>query len=116
MMKTISLNGLWQLCRADGAEPALEAQVPGSVYAAYLRAGAMENPYWRDNEDQALAMMEHDYIFSRTFTLSPEDCAGSALLLQCEGLDTVADVSINGKSVFSCDNMHRIWCAMFCRS
>ena len=44
MMKTISLNGLWQLCRADGAEPALEAQVPGSVYAAYLRAGAMENP------------------------------------------------------------------------
>lgn len=109
MMKTISLGGIWQLCRADHAEPALEARVPGSVYAAYLHAGAMENPYWRDNEDQALAMMEHDYIFSRTFTLSAEDCSGSALLLQCEGLDTVADVSVNGKPVFSCDNMHRIW-------
>ena len=107
-MKTISLNGLWSLSPAGSSET-LPARVPGSVYSAYLAAGAMEDPYWRDNEEKAFAMMEQDYVFSRSFVLEEADLTGSALLLRCEGIDTVADISVNGQPVLFCDNMHRTW-------
>ena len=107
-MKKISLNGLWQMERSDGALSA-KAQIPGSVYAALLAEGKMEDPFYRENELPAFALMRYDYAFSRTFPLSAEDLAAKQLLLRCEGLDTLADVCVNGTFVGAADNMHVTW-------
>jgi beta-mannosidase len=61
--------------------------VPGSVYNDLLNAGRMEDPYWRDNEMKALALMDEDYRYNTTFdvnagrfeTASASYCAARAL-------------------------------------
>ncbi len=53
--------------------------------------------------------MENDYIYARSFSVSAELLACARVFLRCDGLDTLAEVSINGRSVGQADNMHRIW-------
>lgn len=107
-MKKIELNGAWQMRFADTNEW-LPAHVPGSVYSDLLSNGEIPDPYYRDNEDAVLKLMDHDFIYRRTFELTAEDLAGDALILHCEGLDTLAGIQINGQPVGQADNMHRTW-------
>ena len=103
-----TLNGAWQLHMAGEPQP-IPATVPGSVYNDLLAAGRMEDPYWRDNEDAALALMDQDFTYTRSFTVSDEMLDQNVILLRCEGLDTVADLTLNGEELGHCENMHRIW-------
>ena len=107
-MMTASLNGAWTL-QLSGEPQQYEATVPGSVYSDLLSEGRMEDPYWRDNEMAALQLMEHDFFYTRTISVTEEFPACDAVLLRCEGLDTLAAIRINGFSAGSADNMHRIW-------
>jgi len=102
------LNGYWHLS-FSGQNEAIDAIVPGSVYSDLLRAGKIEDPFWRDNEVKALEVMRNDCIYSRKFTLDPEMLLSDALLLRCEGLDTLCDIKINDILVAQTDNMHRRW-------
>lgn len=95
MNRKIMLNGAWEMRPAD-EEQWIPATVPGSVYADLLDAGRMEDPFWRDNEQKAFDLMEKDYVYRRTFDLTEADLSCDALLLTCEGLDTVATVAVNG--------------------
>ncbi|MDR0928558.1 MAG: glycoside hydrolase family 2 protein [Oscillospiraceae bacterium] len=108
MNRKISLSGAWEMRAADACAWT-RATVPGSVYADLLDAGKMEDPFWRNNELQAFDLMEKDYLYKRTFALSSDDLDCDALLLTCEGLDTVAKVYVNGALVIDADNMHRTW-------
>ena len=83
--------------------------MPGSVYHDLLTAGAIEDPFWRDNENEALKLMEHRFVYFRKFDVSPEMLMCDALLLRCEGLDTLAEVRLNGAPAGRADNMHRVW-------
>jgi len=110
-MTTLSLNGVWDLempINSDNSEH-FPAKVPGSVYAALLAAGKMEDPFYRDNEMAALALIENDFVFSRAFCVPPELLACERILLRFEGIDTVADVFLNGALLFHADNMHITW-------
>ena len=108
-MKKLSLNGVWTLEIPGSAFPAAGAEVPGSVYHDLLKAGLIPDPFDRDNEDEALKIMEYDFVYSRTFEV-PEDLQDCGrVLLRCHGLDTLASVEINGMPAGSADNMHRIW-------
>ena len=108
MNRKIMLNGAWEMRPAD-EEQWIPATVPGSVYADLLDAGRMEDPFWRDNEQKAFDLMEKDYVYRRTFDLTEADLSCDALLLTCEGLDTVATVAVNGQELLFADNMHRTW-------
>ena len=103
-----SLNGNWQMRSAE-SDRWLEATVPGSVYSDLLANDAMKDPYYRDNEDEILKLMDSDYIYRRDFVLAADDLQCDALLLNCEGLDTIAEIRINGAHVGKTDNMHRTW-------
>ncbi len=105
---TSSLNGAWKL-QLSGEVLQYEATVPGSVYSDLLSQGRMEDPYWRDNEMAALQLMEHDFFYTRTISAAEELLACDAVLLRCEGLDTLAAIRVNGFPAGNADNMHRIW-------
>ena len=108
-MKKLSLNGAWILEIPGSAFGPVPAQVPGSVYHDLLSAGRIEDPFWRDNENEALRLMENEFVYSRSFSV-PEDLLGcDAVLLRCEGLDTLAEIRVNGALAGTADNMHRIW-------
>ena len=109
-MLTLDLGGAWRMRPAD--DPVfIPASVPGSVYADYLAAGRLEDPFWRDNEDAAYRLLEHDFLYERTFRPDEALLACAHLELVCEGLDTLCDVSLNGAPLFSADNMHRTYVA-----
>ena len=95
-MKTISLNGAWTLEIPGSAFGAVPASVPGSVYHDLLTAGCIEDPFWRDNETEALRLMENDFVYSRRFTVGADLLGCESVILRCEGLDTLAEIRVNG--------------------
>ena len=106
-MEIRELNENWKMRSLEDTDWQ-EAVVPGTVYTDLLRNGNMENPYWKDNEDSICALMEADYEYECTF--AGEDTEGfSSIFLRFEGLDTVADVYLNGELLGQPINMHRVW-------
>lgn len=87
----------------------LETTVPGSVYQTYLAHGKMEDPFYRDNEEKALELLKEDFEFITEFEVSDELLASDEILLHFDGIDTLGDISLNGKHLGKTDNMHRIW-------
>lgn len=107
-MQYHTLNGSWKMRPADETTWH-EAVVPGSVYADLLRDQSMPDPFWRENEHIAFDLMGKDWIYRRSFDVTPALLAHRRVVLCCEGLDTLAHVSINGAHVGSADNMHVTW-------
>lgn len=107
-MQRLSLGGDWTLQIAGQAE-VIPATVPGSVYNDLLTQGLMEDPFYRDNEEAALQLMENDFLYRRTFSVPASLLGADAVLLRCDGLDTLASVRINDQPVGEADNMHRVW-------
>lgn len=87
-MEPLSLNGDWSL-QISGETDWIPAKVPGSVYADLLRCGRIEDPFYRDNENRLLPLMEHDFVYTRTFSVSGGLLGRDVVLLRCEGLDTL---------------------------
>ena len=100
------LNGAWKMRKAGDAVWT-DGQVPGSVCNDLIRAGKMADPFYRDNEDRALAMAWDDYEYLREFELDPQLSTCEIIVLCCEGLDTLAEISINATVIARTDNMHR---------
>ena len=107
-MRKIMLNGQWELAEA-GNDRLCEVQVPGSVLSGLYGAGKIEDPFYRTNEDVTRELFRKDYEFSRTFVASEDILKEEKIILVCEGLDTLADIYINGQKAGSADNMHRTW-------
>lgn len=108
-MKHLSLNGSWQLEVPGENFGTVPATVPGSVYHDLLAAKRIPDPFYRDNETEALKLMERDFHYSRSFQVDGGLLASEAVLLRCEGLDTLATIYINGAAAGLADNMHRTW-------
>lgn len=106
-MRTKELQENWKMKRVD-EEQWQEAVVPGTVYTDLLRNGNIEDPYWKDNEDKICALMEADYEYECRFDETDAE-AFSSVFLRFEGLDTVADVYLNGELLGQPMNMHRVW-------
>lgn len=108
MTEQMNLGGAWRMREAD-SETWHSAHVPGSVYADLMADGTMPNPFWRENELDAFERMKKDYVYQRTFTVSEAQLAHAHVELVCEGLDTLAHVSLNGREIAFADNMHITW-------
>ena len=106
-MEKLELKDNWSMRRA-GEENWREARVWGSVYTDLLRNGEIPDPYWKDNEDQICALMEADYEYQCRFT-AEDPKAYARVFLSFEGLDTVADIWLNGTYLGHAENMHRTW-------
>lgn len=108
-MQKLLLNGTWTLEIPGSGFGMVSASVPGSVYHDLLNAQLIPDPFYRDNEMDALKLMDNNFHYSRAFHVTEDLLDCDALLLRCEGLDTIAEIYINGTAAGSADNMHRIW-------
>ena len=97
----------WQLRKAG--EELQPAVVPGTVYTDLLRNGNMEDPFWKDNEIRALALMDFDYEYQAVFDCDAQMLKKDRVLLHFDGIDTIADIYVNETKVGSAYNMHRVW-------
>lgn len=113
-MEKLQLNGLWEMRVLDGkccsvGEAWRPARVPGSVYGTLLEEGAIPDPFAGENELLVLPLMDSDFEYRRTFDAPEEALRAGEAALRFEGIDTVADVTLNGRLLGHTDNMHRTW-------
>lgn len=108
MTEQVNLGGAWRMREAD-SQTWHSAHVPGSVYADLMADGTMPDPFWRENELDAFKRMKKDYVYQRAFTVTEAQLAHAHVELVCEGLDTLAHVSLNGREIAFADNMHITW-------
>lgn len=107
-MKKQILNGEWQF-RQCGTEEWLPATVPGGVHTDLLALGRISDPFAADNELKVMWVAENDWEYRRAFTVDAELLAQSNVALVCDGLDTIADVYLNGTYLGHAGNMFRRW-------
>ena len=108
MMMQYNLNGTWKM-REIGQQDWLDVAVPGSVMNDLLTNEKIEDPFYRDNEDEALVIAEKDFEYVRQFTVEDEWLTQDQIVLRCEGLDTLATIYVNDIETGSTNNMHRTY-------
>jgi beta-mannosidase len=104
-MTRIELDGIWRL----GPENTLNAEVPGTVLGAWVKAGTIPDPYYGENERAITPLFDRAFEYSRTFTVNEDLLAHDTVELVCLGIDTLAEIFINEKSIARVNNMHRYW-------
>lgn len=114
----LSLDGEWKLFyfepgqglqkRAHAVDfderDAIPVQVPGDVHTALIRAGILPAPYYDDNPEACGWVEDYEWWYRTRFTV-PAEMRGERFDLVFEGLDTLADIYLNGEKVGSAQNM-----------
>ncbi len=91
------------------------AKVPGAVHTDLLDQGIIADPFYRNNERQVQWVGERNWTYRTTFDVDPKVFSRDNVNLVFKGLDTYADVYLNGALILKADNMHREW-VVPCRS
>ncbi|CAI6087031.1 beta-mannosidase [Cohnella sp. JJ-181] len=109
MKRTFALTGAWQL-KGEGIDPsgkeaaiAIDAQVPGHVHQDLLEAGLIADPGYRKQAEDCQWVEHWQWTYRRTFEL--ERLEQGRPLLEFEGLDTYAEIELNGIRLARTDNM-----------
>ena len=102
------LNSGWQFRQRDSGTW-LPATVPGTVHTDLLANGKIEDPFYRMNELQLQWIDKKDWEYRTEFTVSEEIGKKVNQRITFTGLDTYADVYLNGEKLGNTDNMFRTW-------
>lgn len=102
-----SLNNDWIMKKANSNENiSYMCDVPCSVYKTLIDCKAIENPFYRENEEAATEISEEDYCFSKAFEADGEILSQDFIKLCFDGLDTICEVRLNGHLLGKTNNMH----------
>ncbi|MCB0686333.1 MAG: hypothetical protein KDC53_07405, partial [Saprospiraceae bacterium] len=98
----------WKFRRAD-TEEWLPATVPGTVHTDLLALDSIDDPYYRLNEKKQQWIDKQDWEYQCEFSITDELLDKREIFLKFYGLDTYAQVKLNGQDILSADNMFRTW-------
>ena len=85
------------------------AAVPGTVHLDLMRNGIIDDPFMGMNEQTVQWIGEADWEYLTTFTVTSSMMKKDRIELVFEGLDTYAEVWLNGSLLFRADNMFIPW-------
>jgi beta-mannosidase len=117
-LTTQSLDAGWQLRIAPGdahapAHPRaahwLPATVPGSAQSDLMALKLVPDPYWRDDEAKVQWVGLSNWQYRKRFDVDAATLGRTHVDLVFDGLDTFADVWLNGHKILAADNMFRRW-------
>ncbi len=108
-MQALVLDGeAWTLQEGEKGQ-AYPAVVPGCVHDDLFRAELIKNPFYRRQELEMQWVGRKNWSYEREVQVPLELFNEDTILLRFEGLDTLAEIFLNGKKVASTDNMFRSW-------
>lgn len=94
----------WEFSQS-GQNQWYSAKIPSVVHLDLYENKLIPEPFYSDNEKQLQWIEEKDWIYSTTFTVSKEELGNQNIELIFDGLDTYAEVFLNGKPILKSDNM-----------
>ncbi|MCB8982610.1 MAG: glycoside hydrolase family 2 protein [Ardenticatenaceae bacterium] len=100
------MTGEWRF-RQVGTDEWLPATVPGGVHTDLLALGRIPDPFVADNEKKVQWVAETDWEYRYHFAVAAEVLAQPCVWLVGDGLDTLAAVALNGRSLGHTNNMFR---------
>jgi len=107
-VQIVSLHDDWLFSEA-GKKEWHHAQVPGTIHTDLLYNKIIPDPYYRSNEKDLQWIDRKDWEYKRIFTADKALLNKKNVELVFDGLDTYADVYLNGKLLLKADNMFRQW-------
>lgn len=102
--EVIVLDTGWEFSQA-GTEKWMNAAVPGTVHQDLIRNGLLPDPFYGTNEEKIQWVENEDWAYRTSFNVSEEQLKRDGAQLVFEGLDTYADVYLNGSLLLKADNM-----------
>ena len=87
----------------------LPATVPGDVHLDLLANKKIPDPFFRDNEAKLQWIEKESWEYRLNFDVTPAVLTRSNVDLVFDGLDSAAQVYLNGVQVLNTDNSFRIW-------
>ncbi len=105
---TLPLNSNW-LFKKKGTTEWLRATVPGTVHTDLLANKKIEDPFYRTNEKDQQWIETADWEYQTEIVVDKNQLQHDKIDLVFEGLDTHADVYVNGTKVITADNMFLLW-------
>ena len=103
-----SLNQGWTLT-GDTLDINMQVDVPSVVQQSLYENGLIPHPYLGTVENQLLWISDHPWDYTLHFDTDKELLNKENIELVFEGVDTYADVSLNGEKLFFADNQFRAW-------
>lgn len=103
-----SLSQGWTLT-GDTLSINMQVDVPSVVQQSLYEKGLIPHPYLGTVENQLLWISDHPWNYSLRFDADKELFDKENVELVFEGIDTYANVRLNGKKLFFADNQFRTW-------
>lgn len=105
----ISISNSWKFSMIGDSTNWYKASVPGIVHLDLLSSGIIEDPYWENNEIKQKWIETKDWTYKTNISISKDQLNNKNIELDCEGLDTYAEVYVNDSLLMVADNMFRSW-------
>ena len=106
---TLPLSSNWKFRKLGSSDEWLPAIVPGTVHTDLLKNNKISDPFLGTNNLNLSWIDESDWEYSLDFYVSESLLKNRHVVLIFDGLDTYADVYLNGGLVLNADNMFRRW-------
>jgi len=100
----ICLDKGWEFSQVGKGEW-LPAKVPGTVHQDLMDNDKLVNPFYGMNEEKVQWVEKEDWQYRTTFILTKEQVEREDAVLRFDGLDTYADIYLNGSLLERTDNM-----------
>ncbi|CAL9615589.1 Exo-beta-D-glucosaminidase [Streptomyces sp. enrichment culture] len=105
MRQVTPLTDGWVLRDPDGTGDPLPAVVPGCVHTDLLAAGLIPDPFLGRNEAEVAWVGRRDWTYETELAAGPGAHERTDLVF--DGLDTVAEILLDGRPLGRVRNMHR---------
>ena len=106
--RSVTLNEGWNFHQAGSAEW-MPAIVPGTVHTDLMRAGMIPDPFVDRNVDSVQWVADRDWVYARKIDVDSALLKEEHVDLVLRGLDTFAEIRLNGLLLGATDNMFRTW-------
>jgi beta-mannosidase len=107
-IKTIEIKEGWQFRKKEETQW-FQAAVPGCVHTDLMINGLIDDPFYRDNENQVQWVEQEEWKYETHFLVNKKLLQKENIELIFKGLDTYAKVFLNDTLLLWTDNMFRQW-------
>ncbi len=105
---SIELNSHWQF-RKEADSKWYKATVPGTIHTDLFNNKLIPDPFYSNNEYKLQWIDSVNWEYQTVFNVEEKLFAKQNIDLDFDGLDTYADVYLNGKLILQANNMFRGW-------